>query len=257
MKESRSFGIAVLGKYSLMREGISRILQEQKFRVLTSATGVEELRGKVRAQRLLFLIVHTSDDFSLVAAEIERLRDEYPEAHVAVVAEHYAAAEPGLAFRAGAAGYLVNAISCDAFVKCIELLMLGEAVFPPAFPAPEPMAGKRRRTGRGAGIPRQEQAATAGCASPESPAAPLLSPRETAILRCLIEGDSNKFIARKIDIAEATVKAHIKAILRKIRVQNRTQAAIWGINNAVLLLPANSNSVFSAAEAETGWTLSR
>ncbi|WP_353186629.1 response regulator transcription factor [Bosea sp. (in: a-proteobacteria)] len=256
MKESRAFGIAILGKYSLMREGISRILQEQKFRVLTSGTSVEELRGKVRTQRLLFLIVHTSDDFSLVAAEIERVRGEYPEAHVAVVAEHYAVAEPGLAFRAGAAGYLVNAISCDAFIKCIELLMLGEAVFPPAFPAPEPVAGKRRRTARGAAVPHQEQGAAA-CASPESAAAPLLSPRETAILRCLIEGDSNKFIARKIDIAEATVKAHIKAILRKIRVQNRTQAAIWGINNAVLLLPANSNSAFSPAEAETGWTLSR
>jgi two-component system nitrate/nitrite response regulator NarL len=38
-------------------------------------------------------------------------------------------------------------------------------------------------------------------------------------------------LARKIDITEATIKVHIKAILRKIRVQNRTQAAIWGMNN--------------------------
>jgi hypothetical protein len=51
------------------------------------------------------------------------------------------------------------------------------------------------------------------------------------ILRCLIEGGSNKSIARKNDIAEATVKVHVKAILRKIRVHNRTQAAIWGMNN--------------------------
>ena len=41
-------------------------------------------------------------------------------------------------------------------------------------------------------------------------------------------------IARKIDIAEATVKVHIKAILRKIRVQNRTQAAVWAMNNGRL-----------------------
>ena len=58
-----------------------------------------------------------------------------------------------------------------------------------------------------------------------------LSPREQSIMQCLIAGDSNKSIARKIDIAEATVKVHVKAILRKIRVQNRTQAAIWGMNN--------------------------
>ena len=61
--------------------------------------------------------------------------------------------------------------------------------------------------------------------------APQLSPREKSILRCLMEGDFNKCIARKIDIAEATVKVHVKAILRKIRVQNRTQAAIWAMNN--------------------------
>jgi two-component system nitrate/nitrite response regulator NarL len=61
--------------------------------------------------------------------------------------------------------------------------------------------------------------------------APQLSPREKLILRCLIEGDSNKCIARKMDITEATVKVHVKAILRKIRVHNRTQAAIWGMNN--------------------------
>ena len=81
----------------------------------------------------------------------------------------------------------------------------------------------------------------------ESTAAPLLSPRETAILLCLIDGNSNKSIARKIGITEATVKAHVKAILRKIRVQNRTQAAIWGMNNALLLQPANSNSLLGAA----------
>jgi two-component system nitrate/nitrite response regulator NarL len=66
-----------------------------------------------------------------------------------------------------------------------------------------------------------------------------LSPREKSIMQCLIAGDSNKCIARKIDIAEATVKVHVKAILRKIRVQNRTQAAIWGMNHGSLVRPMN------------------
>ncbi|TIV05318.1 MAG: hypothetical protein E5W02_28205, partial [Mesorhizobium sp.] len=61
-----------------------------------------------------------------------------------------------------------------------------------------------------------------------------LSNREKSILSCLIEGESNKTIARKIDIAEATVKVHVKAILRKIRVRNRTQAAVWAMNHGVL-----------------------
>ena len=60
---------------------------------------------------------------------------------------------------------------------------------------------------------------------------PRLSARQQSILHCLIQGDSNKTIARKMAIAEATVKVHVKAILRRIRVHNRTQAAIWAISN--------------------------
>ena len=70
-------------------------------------------------------------------------------------------------------------------------------------------------------------------------------------MRGLIEGESNKSIARKIDIAEATVKVHVKAILRKIRVQNRTQAAIWGMNNrASSFQPSISNATPIAAISE-------
>jgi DNA-binding NarL/FixJ family response regulator len=55
---------------------------------------------------------------------------------------------------------------------------------------------------------------------------PQLSQRERQILTHLAEGDSNKQIARAFNITESTVKVHLKAILRKITAQNRTQAAI-------------------------------
>jgi two-component system, NarL family, nitrate/nitrite response regulator NarL len=58
-----------------------------------------------------------------------------------------------------------------------------------------------------------------------------LSKREESILRLLMEGGSNKMIARRLVITEATVKVHIKAILRKLRLHNRTQAAMWAYNN--------------------------
>jgi two-component system nitrate/nitrite response regulator NarL len=58
-----------------------------------------------------------------------------------------------------------------------------------------------------------------------------LSDREKQILKGLIKGHSNKVIARRCAVAEATVKVHMKSILRKIRVANRTQAAIWALEN--------------------------
>jgi two-component system nitrate/nitrite response regulator NarL len=63
--------------------------------------------------------------------------------------------------------------------------------------------------------------------APQSGLAGRLSDRETQILRCLMQGASNKEIGRQLDLAEATVKVHIKSILRKIRAANRTQAAMW------------------------------
>src|SRR5262249_15628763 len=58
-----------------------------------------------------------------------------------------------------------------------------------------------------------------------------LSEREEQILNGLVKGQANKVIARTFDISEATVKVHMKSILRKIRVANRTQAAIWAMEN--------------------------
>ena len=60
---------------------------------------------------------------------------------------------------------------------------------------------------------------------------PGLSEREAQIVDGLVKGHANKVIARTCDIAEATVKVHMKSILRKIRVDNRTQAAIWAMEN--------------------------
>jgi two-component system nitrate/nitrite response regulator NarL len=58
-----------------------------------------------------------------------------------------------------------------------------------------------------------------------------LSEREEQILRDLVKGHSNKIIARKREMAEATVKVNMKSILRKTRMANRTQAAIWALEN--------------------------
>jgi two-component system nitrate/nitrite response regulator NarL len=54
-----------------------------------------------------------------------------------------------------------------------------------------------------------------------------LSSRELMVLQLVAEGMANKMIARRLDLTEATVKVHIKSILRKLGLANRTQAAVW------------------------------
>jgi DNA-binding NarL/FixJ family response regulator len=234
MRRQPSFETILIGKSVLIREGIARILRAANFRTSASVSCAEDVPpGALQAQQLLFLIVHTGDDFDIVLEQIELLRSKRPSGRIAIVADRYRLNELLSAFRAGANGYFVDVMTCDVFTKSIELVMMGETIFPPAFLsiALDPESDYAGKAVVHSEIERPILLGT------EDAIAPQLSPREKSILQCLIEGCSNKGIARKIDIAEATVKVHVKAILRKIRVQNRTQAAIWGINHGWLETP--------------------
>jgi DNA-binding NarL/FixJ family response regulator len=241
----QSFATILVGKSILLREGLARILRSANFRILASVSCADDLLpSKLQLHQPLFLVVHTGDDFDAAVEQIELFRDQHPGGRIAVVADHYRLCELVSAFRAGANGYFADVMTCDVFIKSIELVMMGETIFPPAFLS---FVLGPKGDHLGEAVPRDEnnQAILIGA---ENTLAPRLSTREKSILRCLIEGDSNKCIARKIDIAEATVKVHVKAILRKIRVQNRTQAAIWGINNGSLTRPANDSSPPSTSD---------
>ena len=232
----------LIGKSILLREGLARILHSANFRILASVSCVDDLLpSKLQPHQPLFLVVHTGDDFDAAVEQIELLRDQHPGGRIAIVADHYRLGELVSAFRAGANGYFVDIMTCDVFIKSVELVVMGETIFPPAFLS---FVLDPEGTLLGEAAPRDENNQAMPIRT-KNPFAPQLSTREKLILRCLIQGDSNKCIARKINIAEATVKVHVKAILRKIRVHNRTQAAIWGMNNETLTRPANDSSPLS------------
>jgi two-component system nitrate/nitrite response regulator NarL len=196
------------------------------------------LPDKLQLHHPLFLIVHTGDDYDSALEQVELFRDQHPGGRIAIVADHYRLGELASAFRAGANGYFVDVMTCDVFIKSIELVIMGETIFPPAFLS---FVLDHESDHVSEAMPRDENEEAILLTAADT-LAPQLSPREKSILRCLIEGDSNKCIARKIEIAEATVKVHVKAILRKIRVQNRTQAAIWGMSNGSLAQPENNGT---------------
>ncbi|WP_024512600.1 response regulator transcription factor [Bradyrhizobium sp. ARR65] len=234
MRRRQSFATILIGKSVLLREGLSKILRTENFRIQGSVSCASDLIpiSFQQQHQPLFLIIHTGDDFEFTLEQIELVREQYPNGRIAVVADHYGLDELLSAFRAGAHGCLVDIATCDAFIKSIELVMMGQTILPPALlsfvrdieTAPPNETEPHREIDRAVPFRREYTSA-------QDATAPQLSPREQLILRCLIKGDTNKCIARKIDIAEATVKVHVKAILRKIRVQNRTQAAIWAMNN--------------------------
>ena len=155
------------------------------------------------------------------------------------------------AFLAGACGFLGQDIPSKHLIKSLELIALGQSVMHPHFQQmvlaslagressevaaqgelsvdptptiqlfPPRLADLRRFAGNSHALASEQP-------TPGNEVVRSLSRRELVILRTLTEGASNKIIARKLVITESTVKVHMKAILRKLRLQNRTQAAIW------------------------------
>jgi two-component system nitrate/nitrite response regulator NarL len=119
---------------------------------------------------------------------------------------------------AALSGILTFDLSADAFVRSLRLICLGERVFPrdlaPGRRLPQPSPGGEARSN-----------------------GDRLSPREREVVSHLLAGHANKVIARHLGTTEATVKVHLKNLQRKIRVDNRTQAAIWALSNLPDLKP--------------------
>lgn len=160
------------------------------------------------------LVLCDLDEEEVIQETVDRLRSVFQNARLVMMT---GMKEPRIvlaALMAGMDGCVVKNISADALVQSLRLVLIGERVFP----TQHLTALLTRRD------PEEEASATWRKG---------LSPRETQILRCLVGGDSNKVIANRLGTAEQTVKVHLKSLLRKIGATNRTQAAVWALNNGV------------------------
>jgi two-component system, NarL family, nitrate/nitrite response regulator NarL len=224
----RTVPTVVVGVSTLLREGVARIINSAGFRVVVSKPSMSELDLESLPQSdAWLLIIECADNAQSLTAQIAAAKKKFSHVRIALLGRHWGTSEISAAFQAGANAYFAEATASDEFVKAIGLIMLGnQAVFPieiaPRTPGPDQQIRPSQVY-----LPKP-----VGSFAPARESVMHLSPRETSILRCLARGASNKLIGREIKISEATVKVHVKAILRKIGVANRTQAAVWAMSNA-------------------------
>lgn len=119
--------------------------------------------------------------------------------------------------RAGAQGYLLKDMEPDALVIALRDIVAGKTVVAPDLAAVLAKAVKGK----------DEQP------TPENSPFADLTPREREILGLLAEGQSNKAIARNLGISDGTVKLHVKAILRKLNVHSRVEAAVMAVEKGL------------------------
>ena len=207
--------LVLVGGTGLFRRGIGSFLQDTDFTIAAEYDTAEDciVAASDRTDPDIILFA-TSGDVDGTRQAIETLDDRFPDTRLIVLSTDLSVDELAATLRAGARGYLLSSISKEAMLHSLTLILLGETVFPSGL----------------------AQAWMSGGLSASRPAADRslgrdLTPRESEILDCLTGGASNKQIARDLGITEASVKIHMKSLIRKIGVANRTQAALWAINS--------------------------
>lgn len=216
---SQVIHISMLAKNEIAREGLKQILSSESFVVEASVSEVSDLwdaQGHIRNDKPEHVIVidGASGSGRDACREIAARRNE---ARIALLLDKYSFEEVVEAFQLGADGVIIKEISCAPLAESIRLVSMGEKVFPSQIVTnltnwiPAASTGDWKRSASAAG----------------------LSDREIEILESIMAGMANKVIARQLNICEATVKVHVKAILRKLGVENRTQAATWGVKNGL------------------------
>jgi two-component system nitrate/nitrite response regulator NarL len=195
----------------LRRAGLKAHLAAAGFSVVAEGQSVDDAAsGAKRHQMPQVLVIDGAQGTASIAIALTR----HPRIRIMVLGNAPDPTSMAEAFAAGAHGYVLKRISPDALVESLRLLLAGEKVFPSEVSdllIRLPSGRTQRPTER------------------ETP----LSPQEMEITRHLADGTPNKMIAQALDITEATVKAHVKTLMRKIGVSNRTQAAIWALNNGL------------------------
>ncbi len=241
------------------REGLKGLLQASSIVSLIDAVTLDECFAALRAddQPDVAIVSLEGDDERLLKdfETILQWRERLPQTKWVVLCSNLKPAILLAALRSGVDGLFHVDTSEDILRRAVELILLGQTLFP----------SKLSRLLLGALHPAVVDVPVSGPAKLAEPPMPQtfergpeqhvpLSPREHQILQCLVAGHPNKVIARELDIAEATVKVHIKGLLRKVKASNRTQAAIWAMNQRPDPVPRASNVVKlpSAALASAG-----
>lgn len=211
----------------LFREGLRQAFRETVFDVVAAESDLRgvHLNDDVDDGTLL-IIVAASEDLAADTRTMQQTLARFPGSTLVFLCQDCSPQRAALLLRAGASAILPVPQHAEEIVDALELVTLGQRVVPLHLISSCLSGG-----------------AEACAIDPLDPGTPVkvfadmdnkairLSLREVEILQCLLAGESNRSVARRLAIAEATVKVHIKAILRKIKVKNRTQAAIWAVSN--------------------------
>lgn len=206
--------ILLLDDHALIREALRGVIKELKSEAtVIEAADWRQARPHIEDEPepdliLLDLQLPERDGLEILT----ELRERHPSIVVVVLSARHDRASVSQALELGAIGFIPKSASREVMLSALNLIFAGGMYIPPEI------------------LDRQEPAVsppTTALAGRRVSAADLgLTERQMDVLALMMQGRSNKLICRALDLAEATVKNHVTAILRALKASNRTEAVI-------------------------------
>ena len=205
--------VVVSDDHPVVRQGLRSFLEAQGFAVVGEAADGDEavrLVSETRPDVLLTDLVMPGTDG---IAAIRRLRAEGPPVGILVLTSYSGAEQVIPAIQAGADGYLLKDAGPAVLTDAIRAVQRGEPML-----SPEAAAQVMARVAGDAAAP-----------TPDHPDLDRLTAREREVLAGLGRGLSNRALAEELFVSEKTVKTHVSSLLAKLRLADRTQAALFAV----------------------------
>lgn len=215
--------ILLCDDHAMFRQGLKSILEtESGFRVIgEAATGREAVRYAIETRPDVILMDIQMPELDGVAAS-KTILAEYPEARVIILTMYRQDTYVFEAIKVGARGYMLKDADANDLIEAIHRVADGETLLNAEMAASILDEFKKVKD-----------------ELPEHPEHKLsdLTEREAAILRLLAQGDSNQEIAEALEVSEKTVRNRLSEIFSKLRLNNRTQAALYALREGIASLP--------------------
>ncbi len=213
MSES-GLSVVIIDDHALFRNGLQQLLQSRGIAVV-GMTG--------NPKDAVQLVTSSAPDVVLLDLRMQELtglevlvllRDALPEQCIVILTTSVEENDLMEGLRLGAMGYLLKDMDTDVLVQLLHQAKAGDTVVAPDLTSLLARAAVSRDS----------------TPSPSKAVAYNLTPREMDILRHITQGESNKDIAAALGIVDGTVKLHVRAVLKKLNVQSRVQAAVLAIS---------------------------
>ena len=213
---SPNLRVLIIDDHTLFRDGLQGLLERHNIDVVGSlGDGHEGIRLAQELKPDIVLLDMRMPSISGLDV-LKQLQQNKFEAPIAMLTTSNDERDLVEALRNGAKGYLLKDMEPDDVVAALREIVNGETVVAPN------LTQILARVVKGEPILESEP-------SPIDD----LTPREAEILSLLAEGQSNKVIARNLGISDGTVKLHVKAILRKLNIHSRVEAAVIAVEHGL------------------------